>query len=78
MDTPHPLLIAPLPDSRRMCFEQGKALVCMREGDDEHIFTEWADGTVDREHITTGATVRQLPDGRAIHVPRHTPWSHPG
>ena len=77
MSTPHSLLTAPLPDSRRMCFEQGKALVCMRPGDDQHIFTEWENGIVDREHIATGATIRTLPDGRVIEVPRHAPLAHP-
>ncbi|MCY3815854.1 MAG: hypothetical protein OXG59_06130 [Gammaproteobacteria bacterium] len=73
MATPHSLLNAPLPDSRQMCFEQGKALVYMRAGDDEHIFTEWANGTLDREHIATGATIRHLPDGRVMKVSRHAP-----
>ena len=67
------LLTAPLPDSRQMCFEQGKALVCMRDGDDEHIFTEWESGVVDREHIATGATTRYLPDGRVITVSQYAP-----
>ena len=73
MTKPHPLLTAPLPDSRQMCFDQGKAMVYMRTGDDEHIFTEWANGTVDREHIATGATIRRLPDGRVMKVSRHAP-----
>lgn len=73
MNTPHSLMTAPLPDARRMCFEQGKALVCMRPGDNEHIFTEWEDGTVDREHIATGATIRRWPDGREAEVPRYAP-----
>ena len=45
------LLDAPLPDSREMCFAQGKAFVYMREGDDEHIWAELPDGTIDCHHI---------------------------
>ena len=78
MGTSHSLLTAPLPDSRRMCFEQGKALVYMRAGDDEHIFTEWENGIVDRECIATGATIRNLPDGRVIKVSRYAPLPQPG
>ena len=69
----HSLMKAPLPDSREMCFAQGKAMVYMRRGDDEHIYTEWADGTMDKEHLATGATVRRLSDGRVIRVPRCAP-----
>ena len=76
MSTPHPLMTAPLPDSRRMCFDQGKALVCMRSGDEEHIFTEWDNGIVDRENIATGETIRKLLDGRFMNVSRCAPMVH--
>ena len=78
MATPLTLLAAPLPDSREMCFDQGKAMVYMRSGDDEHIFTEWANGTVDREHIASGATIRHLPDGRVMKVSRYAPLAADG
>ena len=58
---PDPFLDAPLPDSRQMCHSQGKVFVHMREGDTEHIWAEWPDGTLDRRHIETGIVQRTLP-----------------
>ena len=51
---PDPFLDAPLPDSREMCHSQGKVFVHMREGDEEHIWAEWPDGTLDCRHIEKG------------------------
>ena len=72
---------APLPDPREMCLSQGKAFVCVGDGEPEHIRIELPDGTVERKHIPTGSIRRILPEGwieqvasRALsHSPGHDP-----
>lgn len=56
-----PLLDAPLPDAREMCFAQGKAFVYMRDGDDQHVWAELPDGTINCHHIEKGTVHRKLP-----------------
>lgn len=65
---PDPFLDAPLPDSRQMCHRQGKVFVHMREGDKEHIWAEWPDGTLECRHIESGAVHRKLPNGEFVEI----------
>ena len=75
------LFNAPLPDSREMCHSQGKAFVCVGDGEPEHIRIELPDGTIERKRIASGSTRRILPEGwieqvasRALsHSPGHSP-----
>ena len=64
-----PLFDGPLPDAREMCFAQGKVFVHMNEGDHEHIWAEWPDGTIDRHNIEKGTVRRELPNGQVTEVP---------
>ena len=50
-------------DSRRACFEQGKACVYEPEGEPGVIVTEWPNGTIDREEAGSGIETRTWPDG---------------
>ena len=51
MATPHPRLTAPLPDSRRRCFEPGKAFAFMREVDGVRLLQRLANATYDADQI---------------------------
>ena len=51
-----------------MCHSQGKVFVHMREGDREHVWAEWPDGTLDRRHIETGTVQRTLPNGEIMEI----------
>ena len=72
---------APLPDPREMCLSQGKAFVCVGDGEPEHIRIELPDGTIERKRNATGSIRRILPEGwieqvasRALsHSPGHSP-----
>ena len=64
-----------LPDPREMCFKQGKAFVCMRDGDPDHIWSELPDGTVDRKRIDTRTVHGALPDERNKQVDLGRPFA---
>ena len=51
-----------------MCHSQGKVYVYMREGDDEHVWAEWPDGTMDCRHRESGVIMRTRPDGEVVQV----------
>ena len=54
---------AQLPDPRDMCLFQGKAFVCVGDGEPEHIRIELPDGALERKRIPTGSVRRMLPEG---------------
>ena len=54
-------------DSRRMCFEQGKAFVYMPPGDDSRVITEWPNGVIEQHVLANGTITRKWPDGRVEH-----------
>ena len=43
-------------DSRRMCFEQGKAFVYMPPDDDSRVITEWPNGVIE-QHVLADDTI---------------------
>ena len=45
-----------------MCLSQGKAFVCVGDGEPEHIRIELPDGTIERKRIDTGSIRRILPE----------------
>ena len=55
---------SPNTDSRRLCFQQGKAVVYMPPGDDSRIVTEYPNGVVEDYEIASGSITRTWPDGR--------------
>ena len=60
-------------DSRRMCFEQGKAFVFMPSEDGDVIIAEEPNGAVEHRQISDGAVNRIWPDGRVDHFRRGDP-----
>ncbi len=54
-------------DSRRMCFEQGKAFVYMPADDDSRVITEWPNGVVEDHLLADDTVTRKWPDGRVEH-----------
>ena len=67
------LAIPAMQDSRRMCFEQGKACVYEPEGEDDVIMTEWPNGVVDRHDLRAGTMIRRWPDGTTETHPDSAP-----
>ena len=51
-------------DSRRMCFEQGKAFVYMPPDDDSRVVTEWPNGVIEDHQLSDDTITRKWPDGR--------------
>ena len=51
-------------DPRRMCFQQGKAVVYMPPGDDSRIVTEYPNGVVEDYDLASKSITRTWPDGR--------------
>ena len=51
-------------DSRRMCFEQGKAFVYMPPDDDSRVITEWPNGVIEDHLLADDTITRTWPDGR--------------
>lgn len=54
-------------DSRRMCFEQGKACVYMSSPGSDCIITEWPNGVVGTHRLFDRTVERTWPDGRLDH-----------
>ncbi|MYA30633.1 MAG: hypothetical protein F4Y31_05295 [Gammaproteobacteria bacterium] len=72
------LFDAPLPDPRDLCRAQGKAFVHMREDDDEHVYSELPDGTVELRRIARVTLPRTRSDGRPYLVAAPDPTPDPG
>ena len=60
-------------DSRRMCFEQGKAFVYMPSEDGDAIIPEEPNGVVEHRRISDGTVTRTWPDGPVDHFRRGDP-----
>ncbi len=60
-------------DSRKMCFEQGKACIYMDKEDPDIIITEEINGVVDRHQLSTQTIQRTWPDGRVEHFHKSDP-----
>ena len=60
-------------DSRRICFERGKAFVFMPDEDSDLILAEEPNGVVEHGRISDAAVTRTWPDGRADHFRRGDP-----
>ena len=60
-------------DSRRICFEQGKAFVYMPDEDGDVIIAEEPNGVVEHRRISDGMITRTWPDGRVDHFRRGDP-----
>jgi hypothetical protein len=71
------LIVPEIEDSRRMCFEQGKA--CVYESEDEPgvIVTEWPNGVIDRKCLKTDTRTRHWPDGTTETTPGEAPLTFP-
>ncbi len=54
-------------DSRRLCFEQGRACIYRDQEDPDIITTEEVNGVVSRHQVSTGKITRTWPDGRVEH-----------
>ena len=54
-------------DSRKMCFQQGKAFVWMPDPDSEVVITEWPNGVIDTHRLSDSTVSRAWPDGRVEH-----------
>ena len=60
-------------DSRRICFERGKAFVYMPGEDGDVIIAEEPNGVMEHRRIPDGMVTRTWPDGRVS-----SPWSRMG
>lgn len=60
-------------DSRRMCFEQGKAFVYMPPDDDSRVITEWPNGVIEDHQLSDNTITRKWPDGRVECFPANDP-----
>lgn len=64
-------------DSRRACFQQGKACVYEPENEPGVIVTEWPNGTVDRQEAGSNVETRTWPDGSTETLPTGRPVEFP-
>ncbi len=69
----HPWPDSPKTDSRRMCFEQGKAFVYMPPDDDSRVITEWPNGVIEDHLLADDTITRKWPDGRVEHLHANDP-----
>ena len=60
-------------DSRRICFERGKAFVFMPDEDSDLIIAEDPNGVVEHGRISDATVTRIWPDGRVDHFRRGDP-----
>lgn len=64
-----------MPNSREMCWEQGKPCVYMSK-DNKFVIAEWRNGVVQKRNIKTGKIVRTWPDGRVEHFIKGDPQAY--
>ena len=70
-------LVPEVEDSRKICFQQGKA--CVYEPNEEQgtIVTEWPNGVVDRKNLEANTRTRHWPDGTTETTAGDTPVAFP-